>query len=79
MSQLRSPGTGAEIRLELKRLGSPVPPNDAWIAALARQHGLAVLSNDGRFDSVRGVRRIVFRAADTVVTSARMLLQPFGA
>ena len=50
----------ADIRLELKRLGAPIPPNDVWIAALARQHGLAVLSNDGHFDVVDGVRRITF-------------------
>ena len=50
----------ADIRLELKEAGSPIPPNDVWIAALARQHGLAVLSNDGDFDVVQGVRRIAF-------------------
>jgi predicted nucleic acid-binding protein len=50
----------ADIRLELKRLGAPIPPNDVWIAALARQHGFAVLSNDGHFDVVNGVRRIAF-------------------
>ena len=50
----------ADIRLELKRLGTPIPPNDIWIAALARQHALAVLSNDGHFDVVNGVRRIAF-------------------
>ena len=50
----------ADIRLELKRRGTPVPPNDVWIAALARQHGLAVLSNDGHFDMVDGIRRIAF-------------------
>ena len=42
--------TYADIRLELKRLGSPIPPNGVWIAAPARQHGLAILSNDGHFD-----------------------------
>ena len=50
----------ADIRLELKRLGTPIPPNDTWIAALARQHGLPVLSNDRHFDVVSGVRRITF-------------------
>ena len=50
----------ADIRLELKRWGTPILPNDAWIAALARQHGLAILSNDSHFDIVNGVRRIAF-------------------
>lgn len=50
----------ADIRLELKQRGSPIPPNDAWIAALARQHALPVLSNDGHFDAVDRIRRIAF-------------------
>lgn len=50
----------ADVRLELKRTGNPIPPNDVWIAALARQHALPVLSNDGHFDAVEGIRRIAF-------------------
>ena len=50
----------AEIWLELKRSGTPIPVNDAWIAALARQHDLPVLSNDSHFDAVKGVRRLAF-------------------
>ena len=50
----------AAIRLQLKRVGNPIPSNDAWVAALARQHALDVLSNDRRFDLVDGVRRIAF-------------------
>ena len=50
----------AHIRLELKRLGNPIPSNDVWVAALARQHSLAILSNDSHFDAVEGVNRIAF-------------------
>ncbi len=50
----------ADIRLELKRLGTPIPPNDAWIAALARQHDLPIMSNDTHFDVVVGLQRIAF-------------------
>lgn len=50
----------ADVRLELKRAGNPIPQNDAWIAALARQHSLAVLSNDRHFDAVPGLERIAF-------------------
>lgn len=50
----------ADIRLDLKRLGSPIPPNDVWIAALARQHALEILSNDRHFDLVEGIGRIAF-------------------
>ena len=50
----------ADIRLELKHLGTPIPPNDAWIAALARQHDLPIMSNDTHFDVVDGLQRIAF-------------------
>ena len=50
----------AEIWLELKRSGDPIPVNDAWIAALARQHDFPVLSADSHFDAVRGVQRLSF-------------------
>lgn len=30
---------------------------DAWIAALALQHDLPILSRDGHFDAVRGIDR----------------------
>jgi tRNA(fMet)-specific endonuclease VapC len=50
----------ADIRLELKRSGNPIPPDDVWIAALARQHALPVLSNDTHFDAVEGIKRIAF-------------------
>ena len=50
----------AEIRLQLRRAGTPIPSNDTWIAALCRQHALPVLSRDAHFDAVEGVRRIAF-------------------
>ncbi|MGH7750119.1 MAG: PIN domain-containing protein [Steroidobacteraceae bacterium] len=34
-----------------------MPANDAWIAALALQHRLAVLSRDGHFDAVPSLER----------------------
>ena len=50
----------ADVRLELKRAGNPIPSNDIWIAALARQHALPLLSNDTHFDRIDGVERIAF-------------------
>lgn len=54
----RTAGEYANIRSELKRSGQPIPSNDAWIAALARQHSLPVVSRDQHFDCVTGIRRI---------------------
>jgi predicted nucleic acid-binding protein len=48
----------AEIVLELKRIGRPIPTNDVWIAALCRQHSLPLLSLDRHFDLVAGTKRI---------------------
>jgi predicted nucleic acid-binding protein len=50
-------GFYAELRVDLRRRGTPIPANDAWIAALSLQHGLPVLSRDGHFDTVANVRR----------------------
>ena len=50
----------ANIRLELKQRGTPIPSNDTWIAALANQHALPVLSRDAHFDAVDSIQRITF-------------------
>jgi tRNA(fMet)-specific endonuclease VapC len=50
----------AELRIELKRAGTPIPSNDLWIAALARQHRYPVLSRDTHFDLVPGIRRVTW-------------------
>lgn len=48
----------AKIRRELKDGGTPIPENDLWIAALVRQHGDELLSNDAHFDQVNKLTRI---------------------
>jgi tRNA(fMet)-specific endonuclease VapC len=47
----------AALRVALRRSGRPIPANDAWIAALALQHRLPVLSRDRHFDVVPGLDR----------------------
>jgi predicted nucleic acid-binding protein len=47
----------AALRVNLKLSGRPIPANDAWIAALALQHRLPVLSRDEHFDVVPGLDR----------------------
>jgi tRNA(fMet)-specific endonuclease VapC len=51
-------GHYAQIRSELKKAGKPIPSNDLWIAALCRQHRLPLMSQDGHFDAVPGLKRI---------------------
>ncbi|QDU87698.1 tRNA(fMet)-specific endonuclease VapC [Pirellulimonas nuda] len=48
----------AEIRHELKLRGTPIPLNDLWIAALARQHAMPIASRDAHFDHVAGITRV---------------------
>ena len=48
----------AEVRDELRARGRPIPENDVWIAALARQHGLPVITRDEHFDHVDGLSRL---------------------
>lgn len=40
----------AQIKLQLKKQGTPIPINDVWIAALVSQHGMTFLSYDSDFD-----------------------------
>jgi len=48
----------AALRVALKNAGGPIPANDMWIAALALEHRLPVLSRDMHFDAVPGLQRI---------------------
>jgi tRNA(fMet)-specific endonuclease VapC len=50
----------AEIRLELKLAGKPIPSNDLWIAALSRQHRMPILTRDRHFDAVAGLQRLTW-------------------
>lgn len=50
----------AEISIELRRIGRPIPTNDIWIAALCRQHARALLSRDRHFDYVQRLKRIAW-------------------
>lgn len=45
-----------QIRFALRRKGRPIPENDVWIAALALQHGLPILTRDAHFREVEGLK-----------------------
>ncbi len=44
------------IRNELRLKGRPIPENDIWIAAAARQHDLTLVSRDQHFAEVDNLR-----------------------
>jgi tRNA(fMet)-specific endonuclease VapC len=52
--------TYSHVRAELRQKGRPIPENDIWIAALARQHRQPVVSRDGHFDYVPDLRRVAW-------------------
>ena len=45
-------GCYAEIVADLKRAGTPIPTNDAWIAACAAHTGSTVLTSDEHFEHI---------------------------
>ncbi len=44
--------TYGRVKAALRQAGTPIPENDIWIAAIARQHDLTVVSRDGHFTAV---------------------------
>jgi len=53
-------GTSGEygrIKNLLHKNGNPIPENDIWIAALAMEHGLTLVSRDEHFKKIDGLKR----------------------
>ena len=42
----------ARLFVQLKRSGTPVPDNDLWIAALALEHDLLLITRDQHFERI---------------------------
>ena len=47
-----------EIHAELAKAGTPIPQNDIWIAAFAREHGLPLATTDPHFKHVQGLNTL---------------------
>jgi len=45
----------AIIKLDLLQIGKPVPENDIWIAAIAKQHHLMLATRDKHFQVIAGL------------------------
>ncbi len=45
-----------EIKNVLRMKGRPLPENDIWIAALARQHDLTLVTRDTHFEEIEDLR-----------------------
>lgn len=44
------------IKDALRTRGRPIPENDLWIAAIALQHELTLVSHDAHFSGIEGLR-----------------------
>ncbi|HEX9637809.1 MAG TPA: PIN domain-containing protein [Acidobacteriota bacterium] len=50
----------AQLRRQLRQRGRPIPENDLWIAALAQQHNLQVVTRDDHFEQIPDLQRIAW-------------------
>jgi predicted nucleic acid-binding protein len=48
----------AALKCWLRSAGTPIPENDVWIAALAVEHGLPLLTGDEHFAALPQVVRV---------------------
>ncbi|MBI3208777.1 MAG: type II toxin-antitoxin system VapC family toxin [Candidatus Solibacter usitatus] len=46
------------VKAELAELGKPIPDNDLWIAAMARQFDLPLATRDSHFSHVPGLKTL---------------------
>jgi tRNA(fMet)-specific endonuclease VapC len=46
------------VKARLKAIGRPIPENDIWIAAIARQYSLQLATRDQHFESIDGLTSI---------------------
>jgi tRNA(fMet)-specific endonuclease VapC len=53
-------GYYAAVRHALKQQQLRIPPNDSWIAALALEHRLPVLTRDAHFENILEVVRVTW-------------------
>ena len=45
-----------EVKNRLRQKGRPIPENDIWIAVIALQHDLILLTSDAHFGEVENLR-----------------------
>jgi tRNA(fMet)-specific endonuclease VapC len=45
----------ATVKFGLRKKGRPIPESDVWIASIAQQHGLTLLTRDTHFQEIEGL------------------------
>jgi tRNA(fMet)-specific endonuclease VapC len=49
-----------EVKAELAQVGKPIPDNDLWVAATARQHDLPLATRDAHFTQVPRLKTLAW-------------------
>lgn len=49
-----------EIKSQLKSIGKPIPENDIWIAALAIEHEIALVTADQHFNYIKALETVAW-------------------
>ncbi|MCK5371447.1 MAG: type II toxin-antitoxin system VapC family toxin [Cyclobacteriaceae bacterium] len=47
-----------KMKSDLKRKGTPIPENDIWIAALAKEHDLPIVTRDKHFNNLTDIKLV---------------------
>ena len=47
-----------EMKSDLKRKGTPIPENDIWIAALAKEHEMPIVTRDKHFKNLPDIKLV---------------------
>ena len=53
-------GIYGQVKAELAQLGKPIPDNDLWIAAMARQYDLPLATRDAHFAQVPKLKTLAW-------------------
>jgi tRNA(fMet)-specific endonuclease VapC len=57
---LKQLNTYGEVKNALRLKGHPIPENDIWIAAVAHQHDLTLVTRDTHFDEIDNLKIIAW-------------------
>lgn len=60
LPDLETTVTYAQVKSELAAEGKPIPDNDLWIAAVARQHQVPLATRDAHFANILGLTTLAW-------------------
>ena len=64
-----------KLKAELAQAGRPIPENDIWIAAMARQHEIPLATRDAHFGVVLRLKILEWQAASQLVSHQEVPLK----